>query len=491
MSSDADSPRQRTVAELLAAHGGDTAVTGRRARRRAAEDAADGAPAVVEAPPVSPAPANGNPANGNPASGNPTSGNPPTATLPTGTTATAARPPIATAAPSRRSTGPWRATAPPSATRSSTAARTRAATPTPPPTLPTATAQAAGNGGPVRGGDGPGAPYVNGDTYSGPRPGAPYVNGSADTTYSGPSPRAGGELPNGGRPDAGPYVNGNGGPRGSRGAPDPRTAQRNPRPGTGRPDDLAAAPESDAPFVNGGGYVESETTRSAPWTPDRSVLREPVPRDIDAPTVGQAEPWSPPSAEQARARPTEEMPRLRSDRTPMLDPGMTGPIDMHRLPPADDLDEGPSTAVGMAPVGAEEWHRERTGRRRAGRDAGPAVEPGDPFESFDDPPAGLDDEPGRRRTSPDVGKSPGQAWAAVVAQWIAGAIGGAALWVGFRFLWRDLPVVALAAAALVTVGLVLVVRALMHNDDRRTTLFAVLVGLLLTVSPALLVLLGR
>jgi hypothetical protein len=31
----------------------------------------------------------------------------------------------------------------------------------------------------------------------------------------------------------------------------------------------------------------------------------------------------------------------------------------------------------------------------------------------------------------------------------------------------------------------------MHNDDRRTTLFAVLVGLLLTVSPAILVLLGR
>jgi hypothetical protein len=310
------------------------------------------------------------------------------------------------------------------------------------------------NGDPVRGGEGPGAPYVNGNTaYGGPRPGPPYANGSADTTYSGPPTRAGGDLPgapNANRPDAGPYVNGNGGPRG---APDPRPA--------------------------------------APWTPDRSVLREPVPRDIDGPTEGQAEPWSAPSAEQARARPTEEMPRLRSDRTPMLDPGLTGPIDMQRLPQADDLDEGPSTAVGMAPVGAEEWHRERTGRRRAGRDGGPATEASDPFESFDDPPAGLDDEPGRRRTSPDVGKSAGQAWAAVVAQWIAGAIGGAALWVGFRFLWRDLPVVALAAAALVTVGLVLVVRALMHNDDRRTTLFAVLVGLLLTVSPALLVLLGR
>ena len=105
------------------------------------------------------------------------------------------------------------------------------------------------------------------------------------------------------------------------------------------------------------------------------------------------------------------------------------------------------------------------------------------------PPGG----PARRAATPCPLGAPsaGQAWAAVVAQWIAGAIGGAALWVGFRFLWRDLPVVALAAAVLVTVGLVLVVRALMHNDDRRTTLFAVLVGLLLTVSPAILVLLGR
>ena len=41
MSSESDHPRQRTVAELLAAHGNGT-VTGRRARRRAAEDAAGG-----------------------------------------------------------------------------------------------------------------------------------------------------------------------------------------------------------------------------------------------------------------------------------------------------------------------------------------------------------------------------------------------------------------------------------------------------------------
>ena len=87
--------------------------------------------------------------------------------------------------------------------------------------------------------------------------------------------------------------------------------------------------------------------------------------------------------------------------------------------------------------------------------------------------------------------STGPAWALVVAQWIVGALGGAALWVGFRFLWRSLPVVAFTAAVLVTVGLILLVRSLLRSKDWRTTGLAVLVGLLLTVSPALLVLLDR
>jgi hypothetical protein len=196
--------------------------------------------------------------------------------------------------------------------------------------------------------------------------------------------------------------------------------------------------------------------------------------------------------------------RRRADRGAMLDPGQTGPIQT--------LDDGgPSTAVGLAPPGAEAWHRDRT-VRRGPHDGGPATAASAPFDlddedavadefddfsdlapdaDPDDHPAGLPEAPRRRRAHSSAPQSAGQAWAAVVAQWVAGAIGGAALWVGFRFLWRDLQVVALAAAVLVTVGLVLVVRALMHNDDRRTTLFAVLVGLLLTVSPAILVLLGR
>jgi len=103
------------------------------------------------------------------------------------------------------------------------------------------------------------------------------------------------------------------------------------------------------------------------------------------------------------------------------------------------------------------------------------------FGDIDDD-ADPDDERGTR---------PAQAWAGVVAQWLAGAVAGAVLWVAFRYLWRELPVVALAAAVLVTVGLVLLVRQLLHHVDRRTTGFAVAVGLLLTASPAVLVLLGR
>jgi hypothetical protein len=268
----------------------------------------------------------------------------------------------------------------------------------------------------------------------------------------------------------------------------PRQSRRpSPRRTTNPPD---GAPDSDAAFVNGGAVY------SDPYRP----RREP-----DAASDAEA-------THRIADRQRPGAPRRRSDRTTMLDPGQTGPIAPQPL--ADD-DGGPSTAVGLAPVGAEDWHRDRTARRGAWNGGAP-TDGSAPFyldddqdeyddaddyrgetdrvghldrkaDDPDDHPAGLPAEPKVR----SAGSSAGQAWAAVVAQWIAGAIGGAALWVGFRFLWRDLPVVALAAAVLVTVGLVLVVRALMHNDDRRTTLFAVLVGLLLTVSPAILVLLGR
>ncbi len=105
--------------------------------------------------------------------------------------------------------------------------------------------------------------------------------------------------------------------------------------------------------------------------------------------------------------------------------------------------------------------------------------------------AGSEPADARRGERPGAENSPTTAWLAMVAQWIGGAIGGAALWMAFRYLWAVMPVVALVAAVLVIGGLVLLVRTIRRSDDLRTTVFAVLVGLVVTVSPAVLVLVQR
>lgn len=148
--------------------------------------------------------------------------------------------------------------------------------------------------------------------------------------------------------------------------------------------------------------------------------------------------------------------------------------------PDDDADGGPPTGIGIPPEGAEAWHAARTASPPAG------------LRGVDEIGTDLGEDTGpQRRLGHASRDSEGRAWAPVLAQWILGALAGAGLWVGFRYLWGNLLVVAVAAAVLVTVGLVVIVRSLLRNDDMRTTLFAVLVGLLLTVSPAILPLLGR
>jgi hypothetical protein len=84
-----------------------------------------------------------------------------------------------------------------------------------------------------------------------------------------------------------------------------------------------------------------------------------------------------------------------------------------------------------------------------------------------------------------------RAWLSLIGQWVLGAVGGAALWIGFRFLWLQMPVVALVAAVAATAGLVLLVRAIRRSDDLQTTMLAVLVGLVVTISPAVLLLAVR
>lgn len=304
-----------------------------------------------------------------------------------------------------------------------------------------------------------------------------------------------------------------------------------------------------APVAAGRADAASETTALTPppTQVDRGVLRQPVPRAApprspSAPRRAAAPPPPAPpigrsgsSTRPARENPTDVLPRVRG---PQPADGLTAPLT-GRGPAGDE--GGPSTMVGMAPVGAEDWHAARTATHRGGTaidggpplpvapriaGAGPAGLGGpadlrehddgyddrDPDDAFGGREPGdrgpgrrgfadrdhLDDEhdldrppPRERRLGRSAREAPPTTWTTWWLQVLSGALAGAVVWVGFRFLWRSLPVVAVAAAVVVVVGLVLVVRTLLHSEDRRTTVFAVLVGLLLTASPAVLVLLGR
>jgi hypothetical protein len=96
----------------------------------------------------------------------------------------------------------------------------------------------------------------------------------------------------------------------------------------------------------------------------------------------------------------------------------------------------------------------------------------------------IDDDPGRPASS-------ARDWIVMIVQLVVGALLGAVLWTVFSYLWKEQPVVALVLAAGATTGLVFGVRALRRSDDLQTTVLAVVVGLVVTVSPAVIVLLSR
>lgn len=109
-------------------------------------------------------------------------------------------------------------------------------------------------------------------------------------------------------------------------------------------------------------------------------------------------------------------------------------------------------------------------------------------------PAGMaaddarDDTAGGERETPPRG--PFKEWLLLVLQVGAGLVTGGAVWFGFQWLWTAIPVAALVAALVVTGVLVLVARKILRTDDLQTILLAVLVGLVCTVSPAALLLVG-
>lgn len=125
----------------------------------------------------------------------------------------------------------------------------------------------------------------------------------------------------------------------------------------------------------------------------------------------------------------------------------------------------------------------------------------DEFEAFPDSDAEqLDDyeydaeadsdEPEDEEPEP-LDASPARQWLSMAAQLALGVVGGAGVWLGFNWLWGKIPAAALVAAVVVIAGLVWIVRRIRRADDIQTTVLAVLVGLVVTVSPAALLLLSR
>ena len=126
-----------------------------------------------------------------------------------------------------------------------------------------------------------------------------------------------------------------------------RTCPRSPRSRT-----PTATPHSSTAALS------TPTPKPSPTGPGRRPPRTAPPR---RPRTASASPV--PSAQDGpRARRSGPM-RRRADRTTMLDPGKTGPIETQQAPD----DGGPSTAVGLAPPGAEAWHRDRTDAPRRPR----------------------------------------------------------------------------------------------------------------------------
>lgn len=205
---------------------------------------------------------------------------------------------------------------------------------------------------------------------------------------------------------------------------------------------------------------------------------------------------------------TEQMPRIPDELPPGSRPGqhpaphrvartqrsMQMPQPGFPQQEPDEQDNYPTEFHGFEPVGAapggeatqfvEGLEREEDDQYDS-RPSMPSIEMDRPVadDDFDDV-----DEPDR---DGEKSGSPVKEWLSMAGQLAIGVIGGAALWLGFNWLWGQLPAAALIVALVVIVGLVWVVRKIRRADDLQTTILTVLVGLVVTVSPAAMLLLAR
>ncbi|MCX2948064.1 hypothetical protein [Lentzea sp. NEAU-D7] len=252
-------------------------------------------------------------------------------------------------------------------------------------------------------------------------------------------------------------------------------------------------PRPDVP-----GRLEARLDQSTPSRTNITRPPKPVPPSVQMPVPG------PP-----REAMTEQLPRIPAKApvdkiaaletesvliVPPAPPKLPDPLPGN-VPDAwfgDDDDAAAKTDLSMAPMESTAAH------------PGPYVDddsqeyavyrPEDDYladdEDADDDegPAGLDDAGEAEEEADAEPRSAGKEWLIMIGQLAVGVLGGAGLWLAFNYLWRSVPAAALVVALAVTVGLVLLVRKIRRADDLQTTVLAVLVGLIVTVSPAAMLL---
>jgi hypothetical protein len=195
----------------------------------------------------------------------------------------------------------------------------------------------------------------------------------------------------------------------------------------------------------------------------------------------------PPTQQPSPGRPGALPPEATTEEFPLVpaDPPQAPPTRRH--PPAQQAAAMESTQAHAGPYvdddADEDFPAEYAGpgfARGAGPHTGDDSFRRDDFDQdYGDDFADEDDEPA----------SGGREWVLMAAQVAAGAVAGAAVWLAFSWLWGFQSVVAIVVAVLVIIGLVFGVRRWRRADDMQTTVLAVVAGLVVTVSPAALLLL--
>lgn len=267
-------------------------------------------------------------------------------------------------------------------------------------------------------------------------------------------------------------------------------------PAPAEPDPEATAQQPALPKRPGPARPQGTALPAAP-TPPRAVPEEPTTQAVPLPNTTGTGPsrhgdarsvqGAAPEVENA----TEQFPPVEGT----IDPGVTAAANGTAMLDYSQQDEAPSVLEGdyEDPYDSLSYDPDYDDVYTADYDDLDEDDYEDDYEDDTyDPelPAGMEAEDYLDEDSEERERTPAKEWLLLAGQGGVGLLAGGMVWLGFRWLWTVIPIVALAAALAITGALVMIARRFLRTDDLQTILLAVLVGLACTVSPVALLLIG-